>query len=55
MPCTLPRRRTPFARLVADHLELPCGLRIPLWFRFSAICSSDIPFSSIRLILMRQP
>ena len=36
---------------MADHVAWPCGLRIPLWFRFSAISSSDIPFSSIRLIL----
>jgi hypothetical protein len=40
----------------ADHyprLKADGGLRIPLWFRFSAISSSDIPFSSIRLILIR--
>jgi len=26
-------------------VALPCGLRIPSWFRFSAISSSDNPFS----------
>ena len=36
-----------FRTLLADHVALPCGLRIPLWFRFSAISPRDIPFSSI--------
>jgi len=44
-----------FRTLAADHVALPCGFRIRLSFRSSAISSSDIPFSSIRLILIRQP
>jgi hypothetical protein len=43
-----------FRTVAADHLLLPCGARTPLSFSFSAISSSDIPFSSILLIRMRQ-
>jgi cytidine deaminase len=44
-----------FRTVAADHLVRPCGGRTSLPFSFSAIFSSDIPFSSIRLILIRQP
>ena len=44
-----------FRTLAAVHVALPCGRRMPLWFRSAAISSSDLPFSSVRLILIRQP
>ena len=51
----LPRQETnAFRTVVADHFPLPRGVRTLLSFSLSAISSSDIPFSSILRILMRQ-
>ncbi len=33
-----------FRTVAADHVPIPCGAPTPLWFSFSAISSSDIPF-----------